>query len=82
MQATAEGAASSNAQFYQSLSFATDQPVFDLPAGYTANSPTGGIVANGYQPVPEPGTTALLLLAAPATLLRRHRRAAPAVIGE
>jgi hypothetical protein len=72
MQDTAEGAASSTGQFYQSLSFATDRPVFDLPVGYTANSVTGGIINNGYQPVPEPGTTALLLLFAPAALLLRR----------
>lgn len=53
MQDTAIGAASSSASFYQSLSFATDGPVFDLPAGYTANSPEGGIANNTHA---APGT--------------------------
>ncbi len=77
LQDTANGIASATGSFYQSLSFATDGPVFELPVGYSANSPTGGIVNNSYVPTPEPGTAALLLLAAPTTLLRRHRRATP-----
>jgi hypothetical protein len=48
-------------------------PVFDLPPGYTANSPTAGIVANQ---VPEPGSgmAGALTLAALAWRERRNRR--------
>lgn len=74
IQGGVTGSATASSGFYNSLSFATTQPVFDLPAGYTAHSTDGGIVNNGY--IPEPGTFALLLLAAPATLLRRRRPAA------
>jgi hypothetical protein len=68
-----EGAAGASSDYYSSMGFATDQSVFDLPAGYTANSVSGGIVNNGFTPVPEPGTAGLLLLAASGALLRRRR---------
>ncbi len=44
------GMTSAPSQYYHSLSFATDQPVFDLPAGYTASSTDGLIVNNSYVP--------------------------------
>jgi hypothetical protein len=44
------GTTSATSQYYHSLGFAADQPVFDLPAGHTANSADGNIVNNSYQP--------------------------------
>lgn len=62
-----------NSDFSHTLSFATDRPVLDLPAGYALNSADAGIVNNLYSlPVPEPGSLALLALGT-AALLRRHR---------
>jgi hypothetical protein len=46
--------------FSDTLSLPTSGPVFDLPAGYTANSAELGIVNNQFVPVPEPSTLALL----------------------
>jgi hypothetical protein len=48
--------------FGHTLSFPKDRPVFDLPAGYNANSAALGIVDNQYV-VPEPATAVLLGLA-------------------
>ena len=49
--------------FGNTLSFATDRPVFALPAGYTANSVEAGVVDNLFtSPVPEPGSAALAAL--------------------
>jgi hypothetical protein len=45
--------AEANSNFGGTLTFATDRPVFDLPAGYTANSVDGGIVNNVFV-APEP----------------------------
>jgi hypothetical protein len=44
----------------QGFSFATTGPVFNLPAGWTANSVDGTIVNNGF--VPEPSTASLVAL--------------------
>lgn len=62
--ANATPGTSAYAAFLHTLSFATDGPVFDLPAGFTVNSVDGGIVDNRFfpSPVPLPGT--LLLLSA------------------
>lgn len=48
--------------FGHTLTFASDRPVFDLPAGYTLDSAEAGIVGNVYT-VPEPaaGLGALLV---------------------
>jgi hypothetical protein len=55
--------------FYDTLRFPFDAPVFDLPDGYTANSPDLFIVNNRYCPpgaceqiaaVPEPATWSLM----------------------
>jgi hypothetical protein len=51
--------AAANTDFSGTLAFATDVPVFALPAGYTANSVEGGIVNNQF--VPEPSTGLLVL---------------------
>jgi hypothetical protein len=44
------GESSATSQYYNSLSFAADQPVFDLPVDHTANSADGNIVNNSYLP--------------------------------
>lgn len=49
--------------FGGTLSFATDRPVFDLPAGYSAHSVDADIVNNAFaSAVPEPGGGALVAL--------------------
>lgn len=49
--------------FGSTLSFATDRPVFALPAGYTVNSVDAGVVDNAWMsPVPEPGSALLAAL--------------------
>ena len=62
------GSAESEANFGNTFSFATDEPVFDLPDGYTANSLSAAIFANEYvgddESVPEPSTVSMLLGAA------------------
>ena len=66
--------------FSDTFGFVVGGPVFDLPAGFTANSPTSFIVDNRFLPpgavpaVPEPSSMLLLtgglgLL----TMLRRRR---------
>ena len=50
--------------------------VFDLPAGYTANSSAGGIVDNTYQSVPEPDTSALASIALVTLAALRNARSA------
>ncbi len=43
--------------FGNTLSFATDRPVFGLPAGYSANSAEAGVIDNLFAtPVPEPAS--------------------------
>jgi hypothetical protein len=61
-----------SADFEHTLRFANDRPVFDLPAGYTANSAAFGIVDNQYV-VPEPATAVLLGLAVIGGLAGRAR---------
>jgi hypothetical protein len=61
-----------SADFERTLRFANDRPVFDLPAGYTANSPALGIVDNQFV-VPEPAIGVLLALAVIGALGRPRR---------
>jgi hypothetical protein len=58
-QSSSLGFGSLSADFERTLRFANDRPVFNLPAGYTANSAALGIVDNQYV-VPEPATAVLL----------------------
>ena len=66
---------SATVEFGNTFSFATNGPVFDLPAGVTVNG--GGIVNNIFgSPVPLPGTLPLLgsgLLGLAAFRLRRKK---------
>lgn len=50
------------AHFGNSLTFATDRPVFNLPDGYTANSISGNIVDNHFVASAVPLPTAMWLL--------------------
>ncbi len=58
------------ADFGNTISFATDGPVFDLPDGYTVNSVQGQIVNNRWlggapsSPVPEPNSLILCAIGA------------------
>lgn len=65
---------SANAQgfsnFGSTIRFAHAGPVFDLPEGYTVNSPSAGIVDNQLV-VPEPATWSLVAVGAIALLARR-----------
>ena len=56
------GISSAAAHFGNSLTFVTDGPVFDLPAGYTANSVSGNIIDNQFvaSAVPLPAAVWLL----------------------
>jgi hypothetical protein len=65
--------AEANSDFGGTLTFATDRPVFDLPAGYTANSVDGGIVDNVFVAVPEPGCVAAGAVGVMALARRRGR---------
>lgn len=52
------------------IGFSTEGPVFDLPSGYTMNSPSGNIISNLF--VPEPATLSLLSVAGLVCLRRRR----------
>ena len=67
------GLAESSANFGSTMSFVTNQPVFSLPAGYTANSVSGGIVANQYVQTPEPTSATLAAIALVIVAARRRR---------
>jgi hypothetical protein len=60
------------ADFEHTLRFANDRPVFDLPAGFTANSAALGIVDNQFV-VPEPATALLIGLTVIGGLAGRAR---------
>lgn len=66
--------ASSSTNFANTVSFPTAGPVFNLPAGYTANSVSGLIVNNqwtgdGVASVPEPSSLLLLMVSGLAGLI-------------
>ena len=65
-----------NSDFGDTLTFVTDRPVFNLPAGYTVNSNDAHIYNNSYS-VPEP--TGLLLMGSATLFLlwRRHKQSVP-----
>jgi hypothetical protein len=42
------GVATASSNYFDTLTFATDRPVFDLPSGYTANSVSGHIMDNRF----------------------------------
>jgi hypothetical protein len=61
--------------FSHTLTFATGQPVFDLPPGYTADSQQAGIANNSF--TPEPSASAALAGATAMLALRRRRARRP-----
>ena len=69
------GSISAHAHFSDTLTFRTDGPVFNLPAGYTANSLSANIINNLFIPAPEPTTITLALpTLLPLALRRRAHR--------
>ena len=74
MNSDNNGLAQSVANFGNTFSFATDRPVFNLPLGYTVNSPSGGIIANTFTPVPEPASFILAAFGFIALAARGWRR--------
>lgn len=54
------GTTSAELDFDNTLTFATDRPVFNLEDGFTANSASVGIINNQFVLVPEPGAGLLL----------------------
>jgi hypothetical protein len=62
--------ADATSAFFDTLTFASG-PVFNLPAGYTADSPSGGVVGNVFV-LPEPTLLGIPMLA--LVLGRRPRR--------
>ena len=55
------GAVNADAHFSKTLTFVTDGPVFDLPAGYTASSISGNIADNHFVLAPVPLPAAIWL---------------------
>lgn len=51
-----------NSDFFDTVNFPTSGPVFNLPAGFTANSISGMIVNNQWIGVPEPGSIVLSIV--------------------
>lgn len=83
-----ETAVSANMDFLSTFRLGPDGPIFDLPAGITANSVKAGIVNNRFvtpqvAPVPLPPALALLLSALAAIALsgRLQRRRRPLAVG-
>ena len=63
----------STTNFNNTLTFATDRPVFNVPAGYTVNSVEAGILNNAVS-VPEPSTILLSLAAIPLLVVFMRKR--------
>lgn len=57
--------------FFDTLSFSTTGPVFDLPPGYTVNSVDAGIVNNQFSTAPEPGALILFATGLVGILVKR-----------
>ncbi len=72
--ANAVGGSSAFADFFHTLTFSTDGPVFSLPPGFTVNSVDGGIVDNHVAPVPLPAAIWMFGSAAGLLSLLRRRR--------
>lgn len=71
VQANETGITGATSNFSNTLSFALDQPVFSLPAGYTANSSSANVVNNSYSVAPEPISLSLVTLG--SAVIRRRR---------
>jgi len=70
---------SANTDLSNTLTFATDRPVFDLPLGYTVNSAEAGVVENMFVaplPVPEPAAAWMIGVGLAGLWVRRRRAAA------
>ncbi|MBI3838904.1 MAG: PEP-CTERM sorting domain-containing protein [Planctomycetia bacterium] len=61
--------------FSHTFGFPTSGPVFNLPDGFTANSPEGQIANNNF--VPEPSTLALAAIGLGLVACYRRRTARP-----
>lgn len=57
--------------FFDTLSFPTTGPVFNLPPGYSVNSAEAGIVNNQFSTVPEPGALVLFATGLVGILVKR-----------
>ena len=73
-QDTTDATSSGISNFSSTVTFPTSGPVFDLPPGYTVNSPSAGIVNNQYV-LPEPSALALLAAGSSGLALLGRRRA-------
>jgi hypothetical protein len=67
------GPCGNSTNYLNTLGLRATGPVFNLPAGWTANSPDGSIVNNQLVAVPEASTRALLAVTVLGTLLGRRR---------
>ena len=66
------GPCETSVNYLNTLGLLTSGPVFNLPAGWTANSPDGSIVNNLFVAVPEASASTLLALSVIGTLMGRR----------